>query len=214
MFTMFEFSKIDNFDNHINKSIPQYDFLVEYIRRISEYFIDRHTNVYDLGCSTGKLLKSMKKMNNVNYFGIDDSALIPTGHEYINFLKKDVFDVDYMNASFITSVFTLQFLPKVKRTELLCKIRNGLNQGGAFVICEKIYASDSMIQAMNTSLYYEDKSKNFTAEEIYQKELQLRENMKCQKFQELMNEVSIIGTPNIFWASYNFIGIIAVKETV
>ena len=71
----FSFDTINDFDNHIIKSIPNYDILFSSIKSISEYFFCENTNVYDLGCSTGKLLKSIN--NNCNKIGYDIANLLP-----------------------------------------------------------------------------------------------------------------------------------------
>jgi hypothetical protein len=49
--SQFDFNKIDDFDDHINKSIPNYDLLIDSIKSMSEYFYVKSASIYDLGCS-------------------------------------------------------------------------------------------------------------------------------------------------------------------
>lgn len=72
----FSFNTIEDFDEHILTSIPNYDILIEAIKSMSEYFMTEGSNIYDLGCSTGKLLKSIKR-EGVNKIGYDVANLLP-----------------------------------------------------------------------------------------------------------------------------------------
>ena len=73
----FDFNKIEDFDEHINLSIPNYEGLINQIVKFSDYFVDEHTNVYDLGCSTGKMFKMLELIDSANYIGVDNSKLLP-----------------------------------------------------------------------------------------------------------------------------------------
>ena len=55
------FSDIDqeNFESHISKSVPGYKDGHRYITFLSDYFISKDSLVYDIGCSTGNLLKEL-----------------------------------------------------------------------------------------------------------------------------------------------------------
>ena len=66
----FSFDNMDDFDTHIDLSIPNYSFVDEQVRNISEYFIEHDTNVFDMGCSTGRFLKSLNRRDDVRYVGI------------------------------------------------------------------------------------------------------------------------------------------------
>ena len=56
------FSNIDHndFESHVSKSVPGYDTGHKYISFLSDYFISSNSKVYDIGCSTGNLLKKLK----------------------------------------------------------------------------------------------------------------------------------------------------------
>ena len=65
----------EGFDNHIEHSIRGYTDLVNDVLKISEYFVENNSEVIDIGCSTGKLLKSMINQNtfapSARYIGIE-----------------------------------------------------------------------------------------------------------------------------------------------
>lgn len=205
---MFDFNTIDNFDEHISQSIPSYPFLIDTVKAITEYFVEDNTNVYDLGCSTGNLLKSFQNHSNVQYVGIDNSSLIPESTDKITFINNDLCDVPLENASIISSMFTLQFLNRIKRKQIFENIKNGINKGGAVIICEKVYATTPKVQDILTSVYYEYKEKHFDVTSILKKERELRENMRIVSYDELLTECSQIGTCEIFWKFLNFVGIL------
>ncbi len=64
-----------NFDNHIKKSVPLYDWSHDISLKLSDFFLNEKTNVYDLGCSTGTFLKNLalrsKEKKNI-YYGVDE----------------------------------------------------------------------------------------------------------------------------------------------
>ena len=66
----------EGFDNHIDKSVRGYSQLWGDILSLSKYFVEDYTQVVDMGCSSGKLLKGMIEQNNKNiphaqYTGIE-----------------------------------------------------------------------------------------------------------------------------------------------
>jgi tRNA (cmo5U34)-methyltransferase len=218
----FAFKNINDFDNHIDLSIPNYSFVANEVKQLSEYFIQDDTIVYDLGCSTGKFLKSLTPHEGVMYVGIDEATnLLPVerstkldNHAKLIFNDADLLDYDYGVgvSSFVVSMFTLQFLPLHKRKILIQKIYDSLIPGGAFVSCEKIYSSTSKFQDITNSIYYEYKEKSFSAKEILDKERDLRKIMKIQKLEDSIEDMSYIGPTEVFWRSHNFVGICSIKE--
>lgn len=214
----FSFDTIEDFDKHIDMSIPNYEFVVEQIKKYAEYFIQPYTYVYDLGCSTGSFLKSLPKQKNVGYIGLDNSSnLLPKNNieeEYeLHFLNEDLNNFyDYDKSSFITSIFTLPFIPKLKRSILINRISDVLVSGGAFISCEKIYSSNPKMQDMTNSMYYQFKRESFSSNEILDKEISLRKMMYIQSLEQSIKDLSIIGPTEVFWRSYNFVGLISIKS--
>ena len=67
--------KHDKFENHISRSVPGYEAGHKYITFLSDYFISSNSKIYDIGCSTGNLLRKLSdynsKKDNLQFIGID-----------------------------------------------------------------------------------------------------------------------------------------------
>lgn len=207
--TKFDFNTIENFDDHINRSIPNYDILWNSIISMSEYFFVDDTNVYDLGCSTGKLLKSL----DIKCFkyGYDVANLLPQEEGFFKYDLNQPFPL--MNACVVYSIFTMQFLKPYSRHNYLKIIYDGLNEGGALFICEKVYQDNGKIQEIFSFSHYDYKLTHFSSNEIINKERDLRHIMKPSSESELYNLLKEVGFSNVntFWQMFNFKGIIAIK---
>ena len=162
----------------------------------------------------------LKKINTDRYkgvkkIGIDSSLnLLPKNTQNISFIDYDLRDEFlFTNASIISSVFTLQFLPQSKRFAIIKNIYQGLIKGGAFFFCEKIYSSYAKIQDMFTFNYYDFKAKTFSAEEILNKEKSLRYLMQPCTHEENISMLKEAGFNifDIFIKHFNFEGIVAIK---
>jgi tRNA (cmo5U34)-methyltransferase len=112
----FDFNTIQDFDAHILKSIPNYDVLINTILSMSEYFITKDTVIYDLGCSTGKLLKEIPYPN--KKIGYDNAELMPKNDSQVDFINVDLnSSFDVTNACVVYSIFTMQFLNRLLKHE-------------------------------------------------------------------------------------------------
>jgi len=217
----FSFSTIENFDDHIDTSIPGYSHMNDIIINSSKYFIEENTKVIDIGCSTGKLIKEIENQNktfkDVQYIGIEKEKNFTKDFrdtDNINLLDIDIIDYDnFESISFITSIFTLQFISIKERENILKKIYNGLNKGGAFIMSEKIYSDYPKFQDMFTFMYYDYKQKTYTPDDILSKERDLRKIMKPLTYNENISMLKDIGFTKVevIWKNLNFISFICIK---
>jgi len=205
----FDFNTIQDFDEHILKSIPNYDILISSILSISEYFFIEKTNLYDLGCSTGKLLKSIN--GNYNKIGYDIATLLPKEEGFYPIDLNEPFEIK--NACMVYSIFTMQFLNPSKREHYLKNIYDGIIKGGALIICEKVYQEHGKIQEIISFSHYDYKLKHFSSDEIITKERDLRFIMKPALNVDLTQMLKDAGFNIVcdFWQMFNFKGIIAIK---
>jgi tRNA (cmo5U34)-methyltransferase len=122
-------------------------------------------------------------------------------------------EFEIINACIVYSIFTMQFLDKSSRFNFCKTIYDGLNIGGVFILCEKIYQEDGFMQEILTFSHYDYKKKYFTDDELFSKERDLRFIMKPNKFSENISLLQSVGFKIItqFWQSYNFVGLIAIK---
>ena len=130
-----------------------------------------------------------------------------------NFENKDVRNYKFENCSLVTSIFTLQFMPRKDRFNVLQNIYNGLNHGGAFIFAEKTVCDDSRLQEMITFNFYDYKRKHFEASDILEKEKTLRNMLKPNTWKELEGMLECAGfkTAQPFWRNHMFVGAIAIK---
>jgi len=205
----FDFNTIQDFDEHILKSIPNYDVLISSIKSISEYFFVEETSIYDLGCSTGKLLKSIN--GNYNKIGYDIATLLPQEEGFTAVDLNEPFQVE--DACMVYSIFTMQFLNPSKRHQYLKRIYDGLIKGGALIICEKVYQEHGKIQEIISFSHYDYKLKHFSSDEIISKERDLRFIMKPCLNDDLTQMLKEAGFTMVcdFWQMFNFKGLIAIK---
>ena len=216
----------EGFDNHISQSIRGYNDLIGDVINLSQYFVENDTVVYDIGCSTGKMLRAMigqneKIAHRADYVGIeieeDFFKFFDDSVDNLEFIRKDVRDVSFaVNTSLITSIFTLQFMPRQDRQDVINQIYNCLIPGGAFIFAEKTIGNNPMIHEMRTFTYYDFKKLSFTYDDIMTKEKKLRSMLKSNSRQELIEMCEIAGfNPNSidsFWQNFAFTGFIAIKN--
>lgn len=214
------------FDDHVRKSIPLYEEVQRMVVEMSEWFVRDNATVYDIGVSTGETLcllqKKHKRKKNVKFIGIDNSSsMISIAESKCNsknavFIKKDLEDIeDFSNADLITSLYTIQFLPLRERENLLRKIYDGLSDGGAFIMVEKICAENSFLEDMWLELYWDFKRRQgLTDKMILQKARSLRGILFPLTLTKNIELLDLVGFTDIdvFIKWYNFAGIIAFKS--
>jgi len=221
----------EGFDNHISQSIRGYNDLIGDVINLSQYFVENDTLVYDIGCSTGKMLKAMIEQNKTfaqkaQYIGIEieedffphfqesENNIIPSN---LGFFCGDVREIEFSSkTSLITSIFTLQFMPRQDRQNVINQIYDSLIPGGAFIFAEKTLSNHSLIQEMRTFTYYDFKRQSFEYDDIMTKEKKLRSMLKANTRDELINMCIEAGfnenSIDTFWQNYAFTGFIAIKD--
>jgi tRNA (cmo5U34)-methyltransferase len=216
----FDFNTIQNFDEHILQSIPNYDILFNSLIRISDYFRNEKKIIYDIGCSTGNLLRYLRRSENYlgKMVGIDYSRnLLPENtreFDNINFIEYDLNnEFNFSNACLIFSIFTMQFLQRENRLRLLKNIYDSLCLGGALVIAEKTYMKDGFFQDIFTFSYYDYKKVSFSEKQILDKEKDLRTILKPNTTTENLQMIREVGFQKIecFYKYFQFEGWLCVK---
>ena len=173
-----------NFEKHVSKSVPFYNEGHQIICELSDFFLKKNSNCYDLGCSTGTLLKKLSERNslkkNIKFFGIDVEAPMVKKAKAKKIKNCKIFNNDLLkqkikNSDLIIAYYTVQFVNPRSRQKLINKIYKSLNWGGAFIMFEKIRASDARFQDIFTLTYNDFKLKNnFSPEEIINKSKSLK----------------------------------------
>jgi len=173
------------FDKHITKSVPLYDMGQNMICKLSSFFLYNNSTVYDLGCSTGTLIKKIIEYNKEIKFkaqGIDiEKNMIKEAKKNnrkknnVSFKCEDLAKVKLKKSDFIVSYYTIQFIKPKHRQLIFDKIYKSLNWGGAFVLFEKVRGPDARFQDLMTQIYNEYKKDiGYNETHIYNKSLSLR----------------------------------------
>ena len=222
----------EGFDEHIEQSIRGYSNLLDDVISLSRYFVEDDTIIVDIGCSTGKLTKAMIDYNqdhctNATWIGVEIADGFVDDLEKrqkeitkgsgnfaeVDFIMDDIRDYHFFDCSLVTSIFTLQFMPKRDRKSVISNVYSGLNDGGAFIFAEKTICESALVQDMITFNYYDYKRKSFDTEDIMDKERTLRNIMKPNTWNQLSLMLSMAGFSTVqpFWRSHAFVGAIAIK---
>lgn len=176
----------DTFVDHIRQSVPMYEEGHDLVCQFSDYFVSNSSTCYEIGVSTGELMKKLAVHNqgkpNARWIGIDtEKPMIDkakkhcAGIEYVELYVDDVRNFDFEPSDFIVSYYTMQFTPPRHRQEIFDKIYNSLNWGGAFIMFEKVRGPDARFQDICASLYNDFKIRQgFSPEEILSKTRSLK----------------------------------------
>ncbi len=213
-------SVAENFDEHVQKSVPFYEHSHKLAVGISEFFLKDNSICCDLGCSTGSLLNKIRKQNKdkkIKYYGYDSSSnmiKLAKRNKNIIFKKSDLNKLKLPQSDFILSLFTIQFIEPKNRQKLFDKIFNSLNWGGGFFLCEKIRGSDARFQDILNFLYFDfKKDQKLSNTEILNKEQSLRGVMEPFTINENVNFLKRAGFKDIMpvYQYLCFKGFLAIK---
>lgn len=176
----------ETFVNHVRQSVPLYDEGHKLVCALSDYFVHADSTCYEIGVSTGELIRQLAEHHPskpaVRWIGIDpvDGMIAKArehchGHANVTLETADALTYEFEKADLIVSYYCVQFVAPRQRQELINRIYERLNWGGAFLLFEKVRAPDARFQDISTSLYNDFKAKNgFSAEEILNKTASLK----------------------------------------
>ena len=213
----------EGFDSHIRQSIRGYEDLVSDCIRISEYFVEDHAPVLDIGCSAGTFLRHLREQNkdrapNARYVGveIEDSFSTHWTDTEIEWVVSDIRNYSMPSGcSFITSLFSFQFIAEKERQGLLERVQKSLAPGGALVIAEKTLSRGAKLQDILTFIHYDYKRRYFSEAEILEKEKSLRSMMKLWTEDQIVQSLHKAGFREdgvqCFWRNHSFTAFLALK---
>ena len=125
--------------------------------------------------------------------------------EYKKFVDSRKENVQF---SYITSLFTFQFLKREVRDRTVNNIKNALHPDGAFVVAEKIYSNDGETQNLYEFLNLDYKKKSFNEKEIIDKQQTLNNINNLLTERKLISYYSKYFRVSVFWKNLNFIGLL------
>lgn len=174
------------FVDHIRQSVPLYEMGHDLICQLSDFFVRNDSVVYEIGTSTGELIRKLAEHNaaktGARWIGLDvEPAMIRAAEKHcaelpnVAILNADARHHEMESADLIVSYYTMQFVPPRYRQDLFDKLYASLNWGGALIMFEKVRAPDARFQDMIMQLYNDFKTRNgFTSDEIIEKSRSLK----------------------------------------
>lgn len=223
----FDESVAEVFPDMIQRSVPGYSNIITAIGMLAQRFVTEGSQVYDLGCSRGAGILSIRRnlqTNKVKIIGIDNSQpMVERCRSHINayhsqipveILCDDIRQIEIKNASMVVLNFTLQFLPRADRLELLSKIYRGLNPNGILVLSEKFTFENEIMNALLIDLHHTFKRANGYSElEVSQKRTALENVMLTDSIETHKDRLRQAGFTQIelWFQCFNFGSMIAVK---
>ena len=213
------------FDEHITKSVPLYNQGHDIITKLSSFFLEENSTFYDLGCSTGTLIKKIDAYNpslKLSIIGIDlQKKMILRAkkknlknYNKVNFKCLDISKIKFKKSDLITSYYTIQFLKPKNRQVLFNKVYKSLNWGGGFIFFEKVRAPDARFQDMMNQIYQEYKIDNgINEKQVINKSLSLRNVLEPYSSEENKKYLKRAGFKDFMtiMKSHSFEGFLAIK---
>jgi tRNA (cmo5U34)-methyltransferase len=167
------------FPDMLRRSIPGYGASIEIVGWLAARYVRRDTRCYDLGCSLGAAAEAMRdnvSQPGVRILAVDNApamvercrqrlAATPAeGRPPVTVVAADIRDIDIANASMVVMNYTLQFLPLAGRDAMMHRISHGLNEGGLFLLSEKVVDENAAIETLLVDLHHEYKRRNAYSE--------------------------------------------------
>jgi len=223
----FDQSVTDCFSDMLDRSIPQHRIMRDLVDRVAARYIRHHTAVVDLGCSRGDAMAGLidKFGCYVRWIGCEVSdPMLAAARERFNLLIKsgivEIRKVDLRReypaalASVTLCVLTLQFTPIEYRQQILKRIYDHTQPGGALILVEKLLGATADLDDLMVAEYYQFKgASGYSQDEIARKRMSLEGVLV--PLSEPMNRALLqqagFSQIDTFWRWMNFAGFVAVK---
>jgi tRNA (cmo5U34)-methyltransferase len=214
------------FADMIARSVPGYGLTLDMIGVIASRYGKSNSQCYDLGCSLGASTLAMRHnvADSCKIIAIDNSTAMvekcqqfvtqDSANAMVDVRCDDICNVAIENASLVAMNFTLQFIEADKRADLLAKIYHGLNTGGAFILSEKIVATDSGAQETLTNLHHDFKrAMGYSDLEIAQKRSAIENVLVPSTIDSHRENLHVAGFSQVYlwFQCFNFVSLIAIK---
>ena len=216
------------FDDMITRSVPFYNEIHRIIVDIYKKIKFKDEVIYDLGCSTGSTIKLLHQAlpnskSSPFFIGVDNSPSMidECGRKLSNekdisyeLIQGKIQDIELKSSKLIIMNYTLQFIPKELRLQILKKIYKSLQKGGIFIMSEKIKPECFNVHTLYTDLYYDFKRRNgYSNLEIMQKREALENFLTPNTIREQKNLLGAAGFESFetIFQWYNFASFIGIK---
>ncbi len=225
----FEFNDAvaDVFPDMLRRSVPGYAATIDAIGTLARRYARSGTRCYDLGCSLGAATLAMRhniSAADCEIIAVDlapamirrcrDLVSADDGEVDVSVIEGDVCDIDIERASMVVMNYTLQFLSLEQRDALICKIHDGLVNGGIFILSEKVIDEDPEVEQLLIEMHHEFKRQNAYSDlEISRKRTALENVLIPETVSAHMARLQNAGFRHagIWLRHFNFVSIVAAR---
>lgn len=178
----FDESVASVFDDMLHRSIPFYEEQVKLIAHFASLLLKEGGRVYDLGSSTGNVLFALSSLSpKAECIGIDSSLAMIEKSQLkaqaygdnggkIKFQQADFLSYDFLPSRVMIANYTMQFVRPMQREKMINKIFDALQEGGIFLMGEKMISSEKFLDRAMIEHYFAYKSsQGYSKIEITQK---------------------------------------------
>ncbi|EAK6286106.1 carboxy-S-adenosyl-L-methionine synthase CmoA [Campylobacter lari] len=150
------------FDDMVARSVPFYAQNLKLITQLITHFAPQNAKICDLGCSTASLLLALfEKRKDLQLSGVDNAkAMLDIARNKtsafgarVDFYEQNLDEFSFFKNDVFVATYTMQFIRPPKRQEIIDKIYQNLNDGGIFIMSEKILYEDVKISKKMIKIY-------------------------------------------------------------
>jgi tRNA (cmo5U34)-methyltransferase len=170
----------DNFDAHVREQLPWYDLVTSAVVQIGRHYIPRGGHVYDIGASTGNILRALEPV--IDARDCSCAAIEPSkemlsrwdGPPHAALINERAEEHDFAEFDFAVAMLSLMFVAPPILPALLRTITDNINPGGALVVVERTLPPPGYMSVVSSRLTLAAKAQaGAPADEIVAKELSL-----------------------------------------
>lgn len=215
------------FPDMIQRSVPGYETIIAMTGTLAERYLAPATRCYDLGCSLGASLLSVRNAvgdRDCELIGVDNSEAMvercrdlvasqPDGAP-VSIHCADIAGFPLENASLVVLNFTLQFIQRDQRETLLQRIWDALHPGGILVLSEKVCFADEAHNQLMVELHHHFKrAQGYSDLEISQKRAALEDVLVPETLDTHRQRLRRVGfsSVDVWFQCFNFASLIAIK---
>jgi tRNA (cmo5U34)-methyltransferase len=168
----------DAFDRHVREQLPWYDLTTGVVAHFARHYIPEGGLVYDIGASTGNVGRALAdtlKSRSARIVGIESAQEMADRYAAPGELViADAASYDFKPFDLSVCFLVLMFLSPARRSELLRRLVERANPGGAILVFDKSQPVGGYPSVIMQRLALAGKvSAGVKAEEVIAKELSL-----------------------------------------
>ncbi len=218
------------FPDMIRRSVPGYPTIIAMTGLLAGKYASAGSRLYDLGCSLGASTLAMRqniRQSDCRIISVDNSpAMLERCRDLLDVDTQSASDtpvtlscaelqsVPIRDASVVVLNFTLQFVPREQRAEVIGNIHAGMRPGGILVLSEKVTFEDPHLDALNIELHHQFKLANGYSElEVARKRDALDNVLLPETLEQHRRRIDGAGfsSCDVWFQCFNFASLIALK---